>query len=336
MSGSAHHVRTTGVWSLGQYIARRLLWVMLVIVLITLFAFLVFYVMPPGDPAVAFAGRNPTDEQVEEVRRVFGFDRPIPMQYLMFVKRLFLGDEHGWPGFGESFKFRSAIRPQIMERAVVTMQLGLGAAVVWLLIGIPIGILSALKPRSLADRTTMGVALFFISAPVFWLGLMALYIFWYKLHWAPGPGYIPFKENPFEWFTRMLMPWFVLAVLYAGIYARLVRGNMLEVMGEDYIRTARAKGLSERDVVVKHGLRASLTPIVTLLGLDLGGLLGGAVVTESVFDIDGLGGYLIEGVRGGDLPVVMGVVVFASLGVTLMNLVVDIVYAYLDPRVRYA
>ncbi|MGH2829654.1 MAG: ABC transporter permease [Actinomycetota bacterium] len=321
---------------MGQYIARRSLWILLVIVLLTLFAFLVFFVMPPGDPAIAFAGRNPTAAQIAEVREAFGLDRSVPMQYVLFVKRLVSGDKDGWPGFGRSFKSGNPIRPALVDRAVVTFQLAIGAAVIWLLIGIPIGILSALRPRSIADRTAMGIALFFISAPVFWLGLLCLYIFSYRLHWAPGTAYIPIGENPFEWFAHMLMPWFVLAVLFAGVYARIVRGNMLEVMGEDYIRTARAKGLPERDVVVKHGLRASLTPVVTLFGLDFGGLLGGAVVTERVFNLPGLGSYLIEGALGGDLPVVMGVVVFAGLGVTLMNLLVDILYAYLDPRVRYA
>lgn len=321
---------------MGQYIARRSLWIILVLLLLTLFAFLIFFVMPPGDPAVAFAGRNPTDAQVAAVREAFGFDRSVPMQYLLFVKRLALGDEEGWPGFGRSFKSDNPIKPALLERSVVTFQLAIGAAVVWLLIGIPIGILSALRPRSLGDRSAMSFALFFISTPVFWLGLMALFVFSYKLKWAPGTGYFKLTENPFEWFTHMLMPWFVLAMLFAGVYARIVRGNMLEVMGEDYIRTARAKGLPERDVVVKHGLRASLTPVVTLFGLDFGGLLGGAVVTETVFNLPGLGSYLINGAQGGDLPVVMGVVVFAGLFVSLANLAVDILYAYLDPRVRYS
>lgn len=320
---------------MGRYIVRRSLWIFLVMLMITLFAFLVFYVMPPGDPVVAFAGRNQTPQTLEQVRRVFGLDRPIPVQYGLFVKNLFLGDEFGWPGFGFSFASRVPIREIIFERAWVTLQLAIGAAVIWLSIGIPIGVLSALKRRSLADRAAMGFALFGVSAPVFWLGLMSLYIFWFKLRIAPGTGYFPFSDSPYQWFTHMLMPWFILAVLFAAVYARLVRGNLLDVMSQDYIRTARAKGLSERDVVIKHGLRSSLTPVVTLFGLDFGGLMGGAVVTERVFNLPGMGAYLVEGVNRGDIPVVMAVTVFAALSITIMNLIVDIIYAYLDPRVRY-
>ena len=182
----------------------------------------------------------------------------------------------------------------------------------------------------------MGFALFGVSAPVFWLGLVGLYIFWYKLQIAPGTGYFPLGEDPFQWFVHMLMPWFVLALLFAAFYARMVRGNMIEVMSEDYIRTARAKGLSERTVVVRHGLRSGLTPIVTMFGLDFGQLIGGAIVTERVFNLPGLGSYTVQAVGRGDLPVVLGITVFAALGITIMNLLVDIAYAYLDPRVRYA
>jgi peptide/nickel transport system permease protein len=182
----------------------------------------------------------------------------------------------------------------------------------------------------------MGFALVGVSAPVFWLGLMSLYVFWYKLHWAPGTGFVNFTNNPFEWFTHLLMPWFVLAVMFAASYARITRGNMIEVMSEDYIRTARAKGLPERTVVFKHGLRSSLTPVATLFGLDFGQLVGGAIVTERVFNIPGLGNATVQAVNRGDLPVVMSIVVFAALGITIMSLLVDILYTYLDPRVRFA
>ncbi|GAC1424968.1 MAG: ABC transporter permease [Actinomycetota bacterium] len=321
---------------MGRYVIRRMLWILLVVLLVTLFAFVIFFVLPPGDPAVALAGRNATPDTIKEVKKIFGLDRSLPMQYVFFLKHLFLGDQYGWPGLGFSFSSRTPVKGILFDRLGITMMLAGGAAVIWLVIGIPIGILSALKPRSIADRFAMVGALFFISAPVFWLGQMALFIFWFKLHWAPTPGYVGVGTNAFEWFTHMLMPWFVLAVLFAGTYARLVRGNMLEVMGEDYIRTARAKGLPERQVIVQHGLRASLTPVVTLFGLDFGGLVGGAIVTETVFNLPGMGRELVQAVFKGDLPVVMAIVVIASLGVTLMNLVVDILYAYLDPRVRYA
>jgi peptide/nickel transport system permease protein len=321
---------------MGAYIVRRLLWMIVIVVVITLSAFLIFYVLPPGDPAVNFAGRQPTPQTLAAVRENLGLDRPIYVQYGRFAKNLFFGDEFGWPGFGESFTTRTPVRELIFGKVWVTLQLAIGAAVVWLIIGIPIGVISALKRRTLVDRAVMGFALFGVSMPVFWLGLMSLYIFSYTLHWAPGTGYIAFQSNPFQWFTHFLMPWFVLAVLFAAFYARMVRGNMIETMSEDYIRTARAKGLPEGRVVMKHGLRSSLTPVVTMFGLDFGQLIGGAIVTERIFNLPGLGNYLVDAVARRDLPTVMAVVVFAGLAITIMNLIVDIVYAYLDPRVRYA
>jgi peptide/nickel transport system permease protein len=201
--------------------------------------------------------------------------------------------------------------------------------------GIPIGIVSAIKRGTLVDRATMGFALFGVSAPVFWLGLMSLFIFWEKLGIAPGTGYVPLTEDPLSWLSHMIMPWVVLALLFAAFYARMVRGNLIETMEEDYIRTARAKGLSERRVVMKHGLRASLTPVVTMFGLDFGTLVGGAIITETVFNLPGLGTYVVRSVFQGDLPATMGVVVLGAFAVSLMSLIVDIVYAYIDPRVRY-
>ncbi|HVL33300.1 MAG TPA: ABC transporter permease [Actinomycetota bacterium] len=322
---------------MGRYIVRRLVYMVVVLAVITLLTFFIFYVMPPTDPALAFAGKQPTAETLAEVRRQFGLDQPLYVQYGLFVKRLVLGDQYGWPGFGFSYQSRSSIRGVIFDRMGVTFQLAIGGAIAWLLIGIPIGVVSALKRRTRIDRAAMGFALFGVSAPVFWLGLMSLFIFWQKLGFsALGTGYTPFTESPGRWLGHMILPWLVVAMLYAAFYARLVRGNMIEVMNEDYIRTARAKGLSERDVIMKHGLRASLTPVVTLLGLDLGSLVGGAVVTESVFNLPGLGPYTISAVFRGDLPVVLAVTVFAAFAITFLSLIVDIAYAYLDPRVRYA
>ncbi len=321
---------------MGAYIIRRLLWVVVIVIVITLFAFLVFYVLPPGDPAVTFAGRQPTPATLAAIRKQLGLDRSIFIQYGRFVRNLFLGDEYGWPGFGFSFSTRTPIRSVIFQRVWVTLQLAMGAAVVWLIVGIPVGILSALKRRTVFDRATMGFALIGVSTPVFWLGLLSLYVFSYKLKWAPGTGYVPLNQSPFQWFTHFLMPWCVLALLFAAFYARMVRGNMIETMSEDYIRTARAKGLPEGQVVMKHGLRSSLTPVVTMFGLDFGQLIGGAIVTERIFNLPGLGNYTVQAVFRDDLPVVLAVVVFAALGITVMNLIVDIVYAYLDPRVRYA
>jgi peptide/nickel transport system permease protein len=318
-----------------RYIVRRLMWVVVVVLIITAFTFFIFFVMPPTDPAVQFAGKNPTPEQIAEVRRQFGLDKPVWQQYTLFLKNVFTGDEYGWPGLGFSFVTRSPVKDQLFDRIWVTVSLALGAAVVWLAIGIPIGIISAIKRRSLIDRSSMLLALFFVSAPVFWLGLMALWLFWYKLHISPGTGYVPIGESFTDWLSHMIMPWIVLALLYAAFYARMTRGNLIETMGQDYIRTARVKGLSESRVILKHGVRASLTPVVTLIGLDLGALLGGAVITETVFNLQGIGQWAVNSTFQGDLPAVLAVTVVVALAVTLMNLIVDVVYAYLDPKVTY-
>jgi peptide/nickel transport system permease protein len=318
-----------------RYIVRRLLWVVVVVLVVTAITYVVFFVMPSSDPAVTFAGKNPTPEQIEEVRHQFGLDKPVPIQYATFLKHVFLGDQYGWPGLGFSYSTRSPVKDQFFDRVLVTVQLAVGAALVWLCIGIPIGIVSAIKRRSLTDRLAMGFALFFVSAPVFWLGLMGLWLFWFKLRWSPGTGYVSWGESFGNWLSHMILPWVVLALLYAASYARMTRGNLLETMGQDYIRTARVKGLPEWKVILKHGLRASLTPVVTLIGLDLGALLGGAVITETVFNLQGIGQWSVASVFQGDLPVVLAVTVVVAIAVTMMNLIVDIVYAYLDPRVRY-
>lgn len=325
---------------MGRYIIRRILWVAFVLLFITLVAYLIFFKLPPGDPAVHFAGKQPTPEAIAEVKKQFGLDKPFYTQYGLFVKRIFLGDQYGWPGLGFSFNTRSALKPIILDRLTVTLQLALGAALVWILLGIPIGVLSALRPRSPMDRFAMGFALFGVSAPVFWLGLIFLYLFWYlptKAGWkiaAAGTGYVPIGENFFTWLNHMIMPWFVLALLFAAFYARMSRGNLIETMGEDFIRTARAKGLPERTVIVKHGLRSALTPILTIFGLDLGLLLGGAILTESTFSLPGIGKYSVDAVVNNDLPKVLGVVLVGSLFIIIANLVVDVLYAVVDPRVR--
>jgi peptide/nickel transport system permease protein len=316
-----------------RYIVRRLLWTVLVVVIITAFTYLIFFVMPPTDPAVQFAGKNPTPEQIAVVRHQFGLDKPVWAQYGLFLKHLITGDQYGWPGLGFSFVTRAPVRDQLIDRLPVTIQVAFGAALLWLCIGIPIGIVSAIKRRSLLDRASMLLALFFVSAPVFWLGLMALWLFWYKLHWSPGTGYVPMGESFGGWLGHMLLPWVVLALLFAAFYARMTRGNLIETMGQDYIRTARVKGLPEWKVILKHGVRASLTPVVTLIGLDLGALLGGAVITETVFNLQGIGQWAVNSTFQGDLPAVVAVTIIVALSVTLMNLLVDIVYAYLDPRV---
>ena len=319
-----------------RYIVRRLLWVVVVLLIITAITFVIFFVMPPTDPATTFGGRSPTPELIAEIKHQFGLDQPVYVQYGLWLKHLVLGDEYGWPGLGFSYATRTPIRDLLLDRLPVTITLAVGAALIWLCIGIPIGVISAVKRRSLVDRTSMSLALFFVSAPVFWLGLMALWIFWYKLKLSPGTGYVPISQSFSAWFGHMILPWIVLALLYAAFYARMTRGNLLDTLGQDYIRTARVKGLPESTVVLKHGLRASLTPLVTMFGLDLGGLIGGAVITETVFNLQGVGQWAVQSVFKGDLPAVLAVTIVTAMAITLASLVVDIVYAYLDPRVRYA
>src|SRR6266581_2712063 len=253
-----------------RYIVRRLLWVAVVVLIITLITFLIFFVMPPTDPAVAFAGKQPTPEAIAQVRQQFGLDKPVWVQYGLFLKHLFAGDQYGWPGLGFSFATRQSVRSLLLDRVAITTQLALGAALVWVCIGIPIGIVSAVKRRTLVDRLSMGLALFFVSAPVFWLGLMALWLFWFKLGISAGTGYVSIATSFGSWL-----------------------GNMIETMAQDYIRTARVKGLPEWKVIYKHGLRSSLTPVVTMFGMDLGTLFGGAVITETVFNLQGIGQWVV-------------------------------------------
>lgn len=320
---------------MARYIVRRLLYVVIVVIAVTMIAFAIFFVLPTQDPAVAFAGRNPTPELVAQVKKDLGLDKPVPVQYGLYMQRLVTGDEYGWPGLGLSYHTRSPVKDEVFNRLAVTLQIAIGGAILWLLIGIPVGVLSALKRRTFADRLAMGFALVGVSAPVFWLGLVSLYVFWQKLGWLPGTGYVPFGDSPVQWFLHMLMPWTVLALLFAAIYARVIRGNMIDTMSEDYIRTARAKGLPEWQVVTRHGMRAGLSPVVTLLGIDLALLVGNTVVTETVFNMPGLGNYVLVSTDAGDLPGVLAVVVLASLAVAFLSLISDIIYAYLDPRIRY-
>lgn len=305
------------------------------ILVVTLLAFVIFYILPSTDAETAFAGKQPTEELKAEVRKNLNLDKSQPEQYLYFVKSLFLGDEYGWPGFGKSYNTREAIRGELGGRLVVTLELAVGAVIAWLALGVSIGVVSALKRRSKWDRAAMGFALLGISTPVFFLGILSLFVFWKTLGIHPGTGYTGFRDSPVGFFERMWLPWLVLALLFAAVYARIVRGSMLETMGEDYIRTARAKGLSERDVVVRHGLRSVLTPVVTLAGVDFAVLIGSAVVTETVFSLPGVGAYVLDAVFQNDLTVAMAVVALTTVFVTILNLVVDVLYAFLDPRVRY-
>ncbi len=320
---------------MAYYLVRRVAWALGVLLAVSAITFAIFYLMPPGDPALRFAGKQPTAQSIALVRHNLGLDKPWYVQYGKFLKATVTGDKYGWPGLGFSYDSNVSIRSKVLEKAPRTLSLILGASLIWLFFGIVIGVISAVKRRTIVDRMAMGFALFGISAPVFWLGLMGLFIFWYKLGWTAGTGYISPSQSVTGWADHLLLPWIVLAMLYAAVYARMVRGNLLDAMGEDFIRTARAKGLSESRVIFRHGLRASLAPVVTMFGLDIALLVGGAVITESVFNLDGLGFMAIDAVYRLDLPAILGVVLLGTFAVVLMNLIVDIVYAFLDPRVRY-
>jgi len=318
-----------------SYIIRRLLWAVVLLLVVSFITFLMFVVLPSADPALLRAGRNPSPEVVKAIRENLGLDKPWYVQYGIYIRDLVLHFD-----FGYSYQNNIAVKETIFDRLPATISLAIGGAVVWLLIGIPVGIISAIYRGTIIDRLAMGGALIAISAPVYWVGLVSIYLFSKDLgKVAPifqGSGqYTPFTTNPVQWASALILPWIVLATAFAAIYARFLRANLLDVMGEDYIRTARAKGLRERRVVFKHGLRSAITPIVTIFGLDLGILLGGAILTETVFNIPGIGRLAYDAIQKSDLPIVQGTVLIAALAVILANLVVDIIYAFLDPRVRY-
>jgi peptide/nickel transport system permease protein len=318
-----------------RYVARRLAWMVVVLLVITGVTYLIFFLMSPVDPAVLFAGKQPTPQAIAQIRAEFGLDRPVWTQYALFVRHVFLGDRYGWPGLGFSFVTRASVRSQLGSRLAITATLAVGAAMVWLALGIPIGVLSAIRQRSLTDRIAMGFALFFVAAPVFWIGLMFLWLFWFKLGVASGTGYYsPSQFGIGTWLNHMIMPWIVLALVEAAWYARMTRAGLVETMNEDFIRTARAKGLSENEVIFRHGLRASLLPVVTMFGMDLGLLFGGAIIVETVFNLQGIGQWAVSSVATGDLPVILAVTLVSAFAITLANVVVDVCYAFLDPRVR--
>jgi peptide/nickel transport system permease protein len=318
------------------YIARRLVWTLVVIFCVLGITYLVFFKLPQGNPALRFAGKSPTPQELSAIEQRLGLNKPWYVQFGRFSYHFFTGDKYGWPGLGYTYASGASVKSLVFARAPRTLLLIAGAAFLWLVVGVAIGIISAVKRRTVTDRVAMGFALFGISTPVFWLGLMMLFIFWSKLGWTSGTGYVSPVDSPTGFLSHMTLPWVTLALLYAAFYARMTRNNLLETLGEDYIRTARAKGLSERTVIFKHGLRASLTPIVTMFGMDIALLVGGAVITETVFNIQGLGYLAINSALNQDLPIVAGVVLLAAVAVALANLVVDILYAFIDPRVRYA
>ncbi len=334
-----------------RYILRRLGAGLVLLAVVTLMTFVIFYVIPrlagqtPRQMAAMYVGKSPTPEQLDATVERLNLDQPVLLQFWDFVRDIILGDqfetggqvvECSVPCFGYSFHTFQEVFPEIMSRLPVTASLAVGAGVIWLVGGVAVGIISAVKKGSIFDRAAMGVALAGVSLPIFFTGLLALSFLVHTWEIFPTPEYVPFTENPAEWALGMFLPWVTLAFLHAAQYARQTRGGMLETMGEDYIRTARAKGLTERRVILKHGLRPTLTPIVTIFGLDIGMVLGGAVLTEQVFSLNGIGRYAVEGITNSDLPVILGVTLFGALFIVVCNLIVDLLYVWVDPRVRAA
>ena len=332
------------------YIVRRLLWAVVLLFVLSIVTFSIFYLVPrlggatPETLAARYVGRAATAETVHLTAERLGLLDPVPVQYWNWVKGIFVGAEYDYgqgtehcpaPCLGYSFITRQAVWPELLDRAPVTISLVVGASLLWLVAGVTTGVISALRRGTLFDRAAMSVALAGVSLPIFFTGLVALAFFSYQLRiTAPGGSYVPFTENPAQWAYSLLLPWITLAFLFSAQYARLTRAGMLETMSEDYIRTARAKGLPERTVILKHALRGALTPVLTIFGLDVGLLLGGAVLTEKTFSLNGLGKYAYDGIVAGDLPKILGVTLIAGISVIMANLVVDLLYGVIDPRVR--
>src|SRR4051794_18100797 len=320
---------------MARFIIRRLLWVIVLLIVVSFVTFMIFYLFPSADPAALRAGKQPNPELVEQIRHNLGLDNPWYQQYWDYLVRLV-----GHGDFGYSFQNNISVREQIFDRLPATISLAVGAAVIFLFLGILIGIISGTRPRSLLDRFTMGGSLVAISAPVYWLGLVSLFLFANdigKVKIFEGAGsYVPISEDPAQWFASLILPWLVLAASFTAVYARLLRGNLIEVMSEDYIRTARAKGLRERRVVFRPGVRSAIPPLVTAAGIDIGILLGGAILTETVFNIPGIGGPAHAPAQNSALPMIQGTVLIGAFFIIIMNLIVDVLYAFIDPRVKYA
>ncbi|MCX5204059.1 ABC transporter permease [Streptomyces sp. NBC_00237] len=327
------------------YLIRRLFAVAVMLIVVILAVFSIFFLIPKWtgqDPALFFVGKQADAAAIEGVREKLGLGDPILLQAWEFIRGIFAGRtyigggdviECPAPCFGYSFKSQQAVWPVLLDRLPVTLFLALGAAVVWLFIGLTVGVLSALKRGTIWDRVAMSTALAGVSLPVYFTGLLSLAIFAYSLGWVNN-AFTEFGEDPAAWFSGMILPWISLAFLFGAMYARMTRASMLEVMGEDYIRTARAKGLGEKTVIGKHAMRSTMTPILTLLGIDLGALMGGAILTETTFSLPGLGQAVLIAITDKDLPIILAVTLITASAVVLANLLVDLLYAVIDPRVR--
>jgi peptide/nickel transport system permease protein len=315
------------------FLVRRIGQSILVLVISSIVVFLIYFVGPgPGQVARSFAGRLGTAQRIAQIKHALHLDQPLYLQYSHWVWNLLHGN------FGYDFYKGEPVGSAIAAAAPATVSLVIGAAIIWITYGVATGVISAVRSRSLLDRGFTASALAFYSMPTFVLGLGLIWIFAYKLSpvttFFPFHGYVPFTTNPAKWFQYLILPWLTLALVTAATYTRLTRASMLEVLGEDYIRTARSKGMRENRVITRHALRAALTPVVTLAGLDIGTALGGVIIVETLFGVPGLGWTVIQAINQQDLPVILGITILAATFVVVANLIVDILYAVLDPRVR--
>jgi peptide/nickel transport system permease protein len=318
----------------GRYLIRRLLWAAALFVAVTAITYVIFFVIP-ADPAAQACGQRATPACVASARKFFGLDKPVYVQYVDFMQRLVVHQD-----LGHSFTNRQSVNEIVRNAAPVTASLVFGGAILWLLLSIPVGVLSALRPRSLLDRIGMVFVLVGISAHPVWIGLIFAYFIGYKAGITPITGYCDFFGGgeacggPAQWAYHLILPWLTFMILFAALYVRMIRANVIETLNEDYVRTARAKGAPERTVLRSHVLRNAMLPIVTILGMDVGIALGGAVFTETVYGLPGLGRQLVQSINNFDLPVTMGLVVFTTTSVIFFSLVVDLLYAAIDPRIR--
>jgi peptide/nickel transport system permease protein len=313
---------------MARFVIRRLFQMVFVMFAVSLLVFVIFQVIPNSDPAVRMAGRQASPSTIEAIRKEWGFDDNILAQYVTTMKKVFSGDL-------VSYFTQLPVGEEILRGLPRTMSLAVGAALVWMFFAICLGLYSAIKAGRFADRFLTIIALIGISMPVFWIGALMNHYLGFKLGWFPNGGYVEFTEDPVDWAYHLILPWTALAILFIGFYSRVLRSNVLDTINEDYVRTARAKGLTEWRIMVHHVLRNSMIPIVTLWGLDFGAVVGGgAILTETVFDLQGVGQYAAESIGQLDVPPVLAVTLFSAFFIVLLNAIVDIIYAYLDPRIR--
>lgn len=319
---------------MGRFIVRRLASMVLVMFAVTVLVFIIFNVLPGGDPAVRMAGKQPTESQIESIRQEWDFDEPVYTQYVTTMGKLFTGDM-------VSYTTQLPVIDEIIKGLPRTLSLAIGAALIWFAFGVGLGLFTAMRAGKVSDRFLTVLALIGISMPVFWIGALMNQYLGYELSNSlgfelfPNGGYVPLTENPLEWLHHLILPWAALSILFIGVYSRVLRGNILDTINEDFVRTARAKGLSERKVLLKHVLRNSLIPVVTLWGLDFAVVIGGgAILTETVFNLQGVGQYAADSIGQLDVPPILAVVTFGAFFVVAFNAIVDIAYAALDPRIR--